>query len=74
MLLIFQDLIAGEADARPFRQVDVQAFARIVVGAILGLAINEPWLSKGQRVGVNRIIDELNYTVIYGVMLRPEIS
>jgi AcrR family transcriptional regulator len=72
MLLIFQDLIAGEADARPFREVDVQAFARIVVGAILGLAINEPWLNKGQRVGVNRIIDELNYTVIYGVILRPE--
>lgn len=74
MLLIFQDLIAGEAHARPFREVDVQAFARIVVGAILGLAINEPWLSKGQRVGTNRIIDELNYTVIYGVMLRPDID
>jgi AcrR family transcriptional regulator len=55
MLLIFQDLISGEAQARPF-------------------AINEPWLSKGQRVGVNRIIDELNYTVIYGVVLRPQIE
>jgi AcrR family transcriptional regulator len=72
MLLIFQDLIAGEAGARPFREVDVPAFGRIVVGAILGLAINEPWLNKGQRVGVNRIIDELNYTVIYGVVLRPD--
>lgn len=68
----FEKLIAAEFALRGLRTPDQPAFARVLLGIVVALALHADWLTLGENgrsVSFDRMLDEAARVAVYGV--RP---